>query len=177
MGDGRDWTFVLDETCSECGNDVRDLPEADLASLVRDVGDRWRRLLTERAGDPELRVRPTPTTWSATEYGEHVRDVLALFALRTQRMLSEDDPEFADWDPDVTAAERPYGQTAPTVVGTEIAANAERLAVIYDWVEPEGLARVGRRSDGARFTVGSLGRYLLHDVRHHLWDVDPALGS
>ena len=175
MGDGRDWTFVLDESCSECGEDVRDLPEGDLAALVRDVGQRWQTLLTTRAAAPELRVRPEPATWSPTEYGEHVRDVLALFASRTQRMLTEDDPEFADWDPDVTAAERPYGETPPTVVGTQIVTNAERLAVVYDWVDADGLQRVGRRSDGAQFTVGSLGRYMLHDLRHHLWDVDHAL--
>jgi hypothetical protein len=31
--------------------------------------------------------------------------------------------------------------------------------------------RPGRRSDGARFTVESIGRYYLHDIEHHLWDV------
>jgi hypothetical protein len=172
MGDGRDWTFVLDEVCSECGEDVRELDEGDLATLVRATGLRWQQLLTSRAADPAMRVRPTPTTWSPTEYAEHVRDVLALYTVRTRLMLSEDDPEFADWDPDTTADAVPYGQVAPGVAAVEITRNAERLAVIYDWVEPGGLARTGRRSDGATFTVGSLGRYMLHDLRHHLWDVD-----
>ena len=31
--------------------------------------------------------------------------------------------------------------------------------------------RDGVRSGGSRFTVASLGRYHLHDVVHHLWDV------
>jgi hypothetical protein len=30
---------------------------------------------------------------------------------------------------------------------------------------------MGTRSDGARFNVETLGRYLLHDVVHHLVDV------
>ena len=177
MVDGRDWTFVLDETCAECAYDVRDLPEAELATLVRDAGRRWQVLLSEHATDPAARVRPTPTTWSPTEYGEHVRDVLALYAVRTSRMLAEDDPEFADWDPDTTAAQVPYGEVAPALVGTQIVTNAERLAVLYDWVDAEGLARTGRRSDGPTFTVGSLGRYLLHDVHHHVWDVQQALNG
>ena len=32
--------------------------------------------------------------------------------------------------------------------------------------------RPGGRSDGARFTVGTLARYLLHDPVHHVWDVE-----
>ena len=35
---------------------------------------------------------------------------------------------------------------------------------------PERL-RTGRRSDGARFTVTTLGQYLVHDPVHHLNDV------
>jgi len=68
MGDGRDWTFVLDETCAECGQDIRDLPEGELASHVRDVGGRWKRVLTEHASEPGMRARPTPTTWSRTAW-------------------------------------------------------------------------------------------------------------
>jgi hypothetical protein len=177
MGDGRDWTFVLREPCAECGYDVRGLPESELAALVRATGRQWQSLLTDHAGDPAARARPAPSTWSPTEYGEHVRDVLALYAMRTSRMLGEDDPEFADWDPDVTAATTPYGEVPPAVVGAQVAAAAERLAVLYDWVDADGLARSGRRSDGAAFTVGSLGRYMLHDLRHHIWDVEGALGT
>ena len=177
MGDGRDWTFVLHKTCGECGQDVRGLDESDLNGLVRATGLRWQQLLAAHASEPVMRLRPSPDTWSPTEYGEHVRDVLGLFSERTRRMLGEDDPEFADWDPDVTADAVPYGQLAPAAVGAQIATNSERLAVIYDWVEADGLARTGRRTDGATFTVGSLGRYLLHDLLHHLWDVDRALAT
>jgi hypothetical protein len=31
--------------------------------------------------------------------------------------------------------------------------------------------RPGRRSDGARFSIASFSRYLLHDPVHHLYDV------
>jgi hypothetical protein len=36
--------------------------------------------------------------------------------------------------------------------------------------------RTGTRSDGARFTVASLGRYLLHDPVHHVGDVEAGYG-
>lgn len=31
--------------------------------------------------------------------------------------------------------------------------------------------RTGLRSDGAQFTVLTLGQYLVHDPVHHVWDV------
>ena len=34
MGDGRDWTFVLDKTCGECGQDVRGLDQSEQDGAV-----------------------------------------------------------------------------------------------------------------------------------------------
>jgi hypothetical protein len=45
------------------------------------------------------------------------------------------------------------------------------LAERFDAVTAGEWLRTGLRSDGARFTVESFGRYLLHDPIHHLWDV------
>ena len=42
---------------------------------------------------------------------------------------------------------------------------------LVGWFLCDRWDRSGRRSDGARFTVASLGRYHLHDVEHHLYDV------
>ena len=175
MGDGRDWTFVLVELCAECGYDVRELDEAELGPLVRSVGRTWEALLDSVADDPRAVRRPAPAVWSPIEYGEHVRDVLALFTLRARRILAEDDPQFADWDPDVTADELPYGQVPPREVGAAIASNADVLAELYEGADEADLARPGRRSDGAVFTLGSLGRYMLHDTVHHVYDVETSL--
>ena len=38
-------------------------------------------------------------------------------------------------------------------------------------MRPDQWQRTGRRSNGSAFTVETLGRYHLHDVVHHLWDV------
>ena len=32
-------------------------------------------------------------------------------------------------------------------------------------------SRTGNRNDGARFTIDTFARYLLHDVVHHIYDV------
>jgi hypothetical protein len=38
---------------------------------------------------------------------------------------------------------------------------------------PDGAwGRIGLRSNGSRFTVATLGQYFVHDVVHHLADVN-----
>jgi len=173
MGDGRDWTFVLDSECDECGVDVRHLDDADLAGLVRSAGRTWQLLLDEHADDAAVRTRPAPEVWAPVEYGEHVRDVLQLYRQRTELMLTRDNPEFPDWDPDMTAAA--YTASDARTVGAEIVTSADALADVYADLDAAAFARPGRRSDGAAFQVGSLGRYMLHDVLHHVRDADRAL--
>ena len=48
---------------------------------------------------------------------------------------------------------------------------AERVAAVYDGVPDDAWGRRGMRSNGDEFTIESFGRYHLHDVFHHLWDV------
>jgi hypothetical protein len=56
-------------------------------------------------------------------------------------------------------------------VGRELVEAGLALADVFDRVSGDEWSRPGRRGDGARFTVSSFGKYLLHDPRHHLWDV------
>jgi hypothetical protein len=44
-------------------------------------------------------------------------------------------------------------------------------------VAEEQWLRTGTRSDGARFTVESFARYLIHDPVHHLHDVTTDLST
>ena len=61
----------------------------------------------------EVSRRPSPDTWSALEYGCHVRDVFRRFDERLHLMLSETDPQFANWDQDATAVEDDYAGQDP----------------------------------------------------------------
>jgi hypothetical protein len=116
-------------------------------------------------------VRPAENIWSPLEYACHVRDVHRIFGERLGRMLAEDDPLFANWDQDATAVEEHYDEQDPATVAGELVAAAAAVADRYAGVTGDQWLRTGRRSDGARFTVTSLGRYHLHDVEHHLYDV------
>jgi len=120
---------------------------------------------------PEESRRPAPATWSPLEYACHVRDVHRLFQQRLELMLEQDNPTFANWDQDETALAERYWEQDPAVVATEVTESGADLADAYTRVGEGDWARTGARSNGSTFTVDSLGRYLLHDLFHHVWDV------
>lgn len=86
-------------------------------------------------------------------------------------MLTQEEPDFENWDQDGTAVEQRYGDQDPTVVAVELARAGETFAAQLDQVRGGQWQRTGRRSDGAQFTVDSFARYFIHDVVHHLHDV------
>ena len=165
--DTKDWTWVIERPCLECGFDPSAQRLADLPELMRDTAAAWAMVLTR--GDAS--ERPEPAVWSALEYACHVRDVHTIFAQRARLMLEQDEPTFANWDQDATAVEQDYGSQDPAVVATELVAAAEVVAGVYAGVTEETKGRAGARSNGDRFTVETLGSYHLHDVVHHLHDV------
>ena len=163
----KNWTWVLERRCDECGFDSRAFPPEQLSSLTREAGEPWAALLA----DPLVRVRPRDDCWSGLEYGCHVRDVFRLGVYRVQRMLNEDDPHFDNWDQDETAIAEHYNLQDPQEVAEEIEQVVAELADLYDTVLPDQWQRPGLRSDGSPFTVESFGRYFVHDPMHHIVDV------
>jgi hypothetical protein len=134
---------------------------------IRDVASQWEVLLLH----PGATQRPVENVWSPSEYGCHVRDVFRMYDFRLELMLTEDDPLFPNWDQDETAVSDRYDLQDPLVVRRELAIAGDLLAERFDVVTAGEWLRTGMRSDGARFTVESFGRYFLHDPIHHLWDV------
>ncbi|MEP7045606.1 MAG: DinB family protein [Ilumatobacteraceae bacterium] len=169
--ENKNWTWVLERPCPECGFDTQSFPSTDLARLVRDAGKPWRELLAH----PLVRVRPADDRWSALEYGCHVRDVFQLGVSRANRMLLEDNPSFANWDQDETAVAEHYELQDPLTVADDLSAASTALADIYETVSGKQWDRPGTRSDGSPFTVETFGRYFLHDPVHHVVDVQKGL--
>ena len=173
--DDKDWTWVLDRTCPECGFDARSLDVSSVGDLIRANAASWVAVL---AGDEAVvRARTVPDRWSTLEYGAQVRDVFALYLERLEMMLDTDDPLYPNWDQDETAVTARYDLQDPAMVAVELVSAAEALAVAFDGVEGAHWSRPGRRSDGASFTVESFARYMIHDPVHHLWDCGVDLQS
>jgi SAM-dependent methyltransferase len=165
--DTKDWTWVLERACPECGLEAGSVYPGDLPHLLRENAHVWLALM----GDPDVAVRPEPRVWSPLEYACHVHDVHQLFHERVASMLTEDGPHFANWDQDTTAVEKRYAEQVPAIVGPTLVAAAYAVADAYAAVSGDTWDRTGVRSDGAVFTVATLGRYHYHDVFHHLHDV------
>ena len=169
--DTKDWTWVLERPCPDCGLDASSLTVADQPGVVRDVAATFADVL---AAGEATRTRPSPEVWSPLEYGCHVRDVLRRWDARLRLMLTTDDPLFENWDQDATAVDDAYAEQDPARVSAELAEAAERLASAYAALPDEAWERVGRRSDGARFTVLTFAQYGAHDLLHHVHDVTGA---
>jgi hypothetical protein len=172
--DTKDWTWVLQRPCPDCGFDTRSVGATDVAALSRQQGDIWRRIVAEHT-DP--RTRPSNDRWSVLEYACHVRDVFRLADERVRLMVTEDHPTFANWDQDATAITDRYDRQDPDRVAIEIRDAAVALASRLDSVDDAEWSRSGSRSDGARFTVESFARYVIHDPIHHVFDVTAGLPS
>ena len=97
--DTKDWTWVLERPCPDCGFDASSVEPTDLADRIRENAARWSVVLMFA----DVAVRPADNVWSLLEYACHVRDVHRVFDERVRRMLAEDDPEFENWDQDATA--------------------------------------------------------------------------
>ncbi|NYE38811.1 hypothetical protein F4692_003962 [Nocardioides cavernae] len=169
--DTKDWTWVLERPCPECGFDPAAQGLTDLPRLLGVTATTWSEVL----GRDDVRDRPSPDVWSALEYAAHVRDVHVLFDQRVRLMLEEDEPTFANWDQDVTAVESDYASQDPAAVALALVEAAGTVAGAYASVDDAARHRRGLRSDGSVFTVESLGSYHLHDVVHHLHDVGAPL--
>jgi hypothetical protein len=173
LPDTKDWTWVLERPCPECGFDTRTVTRQSLPTLLRQIGANWHEVLCGQG--VSAAIRSSPNQWSALEYGCHVRDVFRTFDDRLQMMLTVGSPTFPNWDQDATAIEDRYDRQAPAEVAVQLAAAADGLAQRFSEVEPDQWPRPGRRSDGAEFSIETLGRYLAHDPVHHLYDVGRAL--
>lgn len=166
--DAKDWTWTVQRRCPECGLSAGTIGVEEIADRSEAAAAEWVQILT---GNPGALLRPAPLVWSPLEYGAHVRDVYQLFDARVVLMLTTDEPTFTNWDQDETAISSRYAQADPDQVAAELADFAVTLVGRIRSLEPSQLDRVGRRSDGAEFTVQTFLQYFLHDVVHHLWDV------
>ena len=163
--DTRDWTFVVDEGCPECGYRPHD--PALTGERLRAGVPRWAAVLAR----PDVAQRPSEGVWSPLEYASHARDLVGVLGQRVAAMLEEEGAPFAEYDGEAEAVRQEFWANDPAEVARQIAASTEDTVDVLGRVSGEDWERTGLRGDGRPFTVTQLSRYLLHDVEHHLHDV------
>lgn len=176
--DDKDWTWVLERPCTECGFDPNSFTFGDVPRLVRQNVKAWVEVFESPGSDgprvDALRTRPDEDTWSPLEYAAHVRDVYRMMLARLNLMLVLDNPTFPNWDQDTTAEAQRYGKQVPETVRTQLVHAGTAFAAAVEDVPTADVARRGVRSNGSEFTVRTLATYALHDTVHHLVDVTGA---
>lgn len=165
--DTKDWTWVVSRPCDQCGFDPQQVALNQVPSQIKQQAQGWERVL----GRGDASQRPDPQTWAPVEYGAHIRDMMAIVRERVGLMLDHDNPDLPNWDQDQAALEGRYEKLSPVLLIDEIDMEATMLANAFAKVSEDQADRPGRRTDGSEFTIETLGRYLLHDLVHHAWDV------
>ncbi|MFC7597810.1 DinB family protein [Terrabacter sp. GCM10028922] len=168
--DDADWTWVLTQPCPDCGFDAAATDPADVPTILRDAGQRYAAALHR----DDVRTRPGQGVWSTLEYVCHVRDVCDVMTGRLEQILAGGGEvvRFANWDQDATALEKQYWRSDPDVVEGEVAGAFETAATAYGRPSGAQWDWPALRSNGSEFTARTLALYFVHDIRHHLWDVN-----
>jgi hypothetical protein len=148
--DDKDWTWVLERPCPECGFDAGALDIDGVGAMIRANAAAWVEVLN--GDDASVRVRPSTDRWSTLEYGAHVRDVFVLYLERLSMMLDTDDPLYPNWDQDETAIASRYDLQQPARGGGRVASSGR------------GARRCVRR--GGRRPVAASGSALRRGVVH-----------
>lgn len=157
--------------CPECGYEFESLDHGEILAALLALAESHRQLLT--SAEPDLlRAHPRPASWSALEYGCHVRDVLRFQRDRVMLAQAETTPEFTSMRRDERAIEEHYNEQDPAAVAAELATAASDLADALGSLEAGGWQRAGVYPWPVREvrTVEWIGQRTAHELAHHLFD-------
>ncbi len=168
--DTSDWTWVLIRTCPQCGYDSSHVLPIGVPQIIRDAATRYAAVLTRL----DAARRPAEGVWSPLEYCCHVRDVCDVMRGRLEAILAGDGSRpvpLAGWDQDATAVTEQYWRSDPDAVAAQLQRSFGAAAAAFATPSRGQWGWPAVRSDGAAFTPETLARYLVHELVHHLWDV------
>ena len=157
--------------CGECGYGYDSLTRDQILGALPDLAGQICSILTGRPA-PALRAHSRPASWSALEYGCHVRDVLRFQRDRVLLAQVEDMPRFVSMRRDERAIEEKYNEQNPVAVATTIQAGARDLADTLAGFDDGGWLRIGIYPwpESHVRTVEWIGRRSAHELAHHLFD-------
>lgn len=157
--------------CAECGYEHGSLSRAQVLAAVPELAAGHARLLTSVSGDA-LRGHPRAGSWSALEYGCHVRDVLRVQRERVLLAQAEDVPEFATMRREERPVEERYNQQDPAEVAGELGDAGAAFTGVLVGLDDAGWLRTGVYNwpERAVRSVEWIARHTAHELAHHLFD-------
>jgi hypothetical protein len=164
--------------CAECGFSYELVQPDAVPGRLRALRSGF---LKEMASADRVAVsmRPQPAVWSALEYAGHVRDVLLVQRERAIAAQVEDVPAVARMHRDERVSLARYGAYPAAVVLDQLGMAAELCAVVFEGLDPAGLARrlVYPWPQPTERDLAWVGRHALHEGEHHLMDVRRVLAA
>lgn len=161
----------MGDRCLECGFAYNEVTPGNAPERLRSYPPQYRAALVA-ADDTVLRTRPSVWTWSALEYGCHVRDVFDVYIVRAKLVLAEERPPLDSMQRDARVVADRYNEQDPTVVADQLAANAEDLAGLLEPLGPQAWERTGVHPVTGERTLLWMTANVVHEARHHLLDIE-----
>jgi predicted carbohydrate-binding protein with CBM5 and CBM33 domain len=164
--------------CEECGYQFESLDRAQILRALTALAAQQRQLL-EAVEAPLLRAHPLAGSWSALEYGCHVRDVLRFQRDRVAAAQTEDVPAFGSMRRDERAVEQHYNEQDPRAVAGQLASAARDFVAALTALDDAGWLRTGVYPWPVRAvrTVEWIGQRTAHELAHHLLDCKRLLAA
>jgi DinB superfamily len=162
----------MTERCDVCGFEWDAVSAREVASRVVEAADLVASVLRE-GDEAGLRTRPHAATWSAVEYGAHVRDVFYNIRDRIVVGLVEDTPRPKAMYGAARADLGLYAEDEPVTLAAELELAARLFARTVRALEPEQLARTivyGWPREAER-SLRWVAAQAVHEAEHHAADV------
>ena len=163
------------DRCAECGfeYDLDQAPQA--AALIIEGCSELAALLT--VGGSAATTRPEPLSWSALEYGCHLRDVLLVQRERVLAARRMDKPSFDPMGRDERVEHDGYSEQRTADVARQLGDAALMFANDLSRLTPADWERSVMYNYPALFerSLRWVAVHTVHEVRHHLLDVQRRL--
>lgn len=164
-------------TCEECGFRY----ELDRAAEVgRAIGSGVTAIVSILTDDThDLRSRRAPEVWSPLEYGCHLRDVLLVQRERVLAARRTTRPTFEPMGRDERVEHDGYAQQVPGDVARQLSDTAALFVNVLARLDDADWERMVNYSYPQPFerSLRWVAVHTLHEVHHHLMDIDRQLGS
>jgi hypothetical protein len=165
------------DVCPECGFSYIDAPSTAVAGELTALLRTYRELATELASSDHTHQRPAASTWSPLEYLCHVRDGLRLQHARIEVALLSTETSLFPMHADGLAATERYPDQDPDTVLSDLVSSGHRLVHLISSLRDEQHHRPVDfpKLTPSRRTVGWIARHAVHEVHHHLGDIQRGL--
>jgi hypothetical protein len=161
--------------CQQCGYVFESVDRRALPERLRQAAAGYEAPLTE-SSVAALGHHRSADVWSPLEYGCHARDVVFNIRDRVLLALVEDNPSFSPIHREERVLLARYAEESPDSIVAGLRLGGDLLALVLSGLDADQWSRTGIYA-GVDRDVTWIGRQALHELEHHLGDINGALAN